>query len=780
MAMQRREDYQVRVENIKHLPPTQFSGVTIIFMIQGEVEIHITQSNYTLHEGDVMVINHNESHSIRGSDNNVLIVLQIAGHFFASHYEGYFHSRFHCISQEMDYGRENMLGMLRRHLSEMIISSSRNDDSSNLEIQCNIYRTMLLLTRFFRREISLRTGKHFDERITRIMNYMEQKYDEPLTLKEVADREYLSVSYLSRYFKKITGIGFQQYLNQIRLKHSVEALLYTTEPILQIALNHGFLSTKHFSTVFKMNYGKSPSQYRLEHSGGMHEDTRNAADITEIPPILYTPELIGRLSRYIEDADTSQLPNEAQFKTREIQIRPDKAAEVAASEHILVIGELKELLKENVRQQVLQSKHELRITHVGIRNLIYGRTFLPEVETDEPFATSSPYVNADIILHFLQQAGLDLFIRVEYQEITKDEERYFKKLDEFICHVLNVFGPRFVGSWSVMFFNPQLTLVSAAKMRRVYLRLYQVLKNRSQSLKVGLFMPFSEQNSEISTSHRWQLEEMKHIDFISYNANQNEVVNFDNYDVNEFKEKEDYILSKTLALKKYLNQQHIEKPLILITWNTLSGNTRYTNGIFFRGAQIMKMIFDLSSEVEGIGFWLSTELHEEEHKGGNIVLDGLELFHYYSGKRPAYYAVQFKERLRGKIVAQGNDYIMTQNEKGYQLVLFNRKNFNPRYSVEEIYVKSLRKELHIHLSGLAPGPYQIRKFIFDRTHGALYYKWGEVTTKYGRDLEVMNYIVQASLPALELADDWIEEEWSFYAYLDINAIHFIELHKIYE
>lgn len=33
MAMQRREDYQVRMENIRHLPPTQFSGVTIIFMI---------------------------------------------------------------------------------------------------------------------------------------------------------------------------------------------------------------------------------------------------------------------------------------------------------------------------------------------------------------------------------------------------------------------------------------------------------------------------------------------------------------------------------------------------------------------------------------------------------------------------------------------------------------------------------------------------------------------------------------------------------------------------
>lgn len=781
VTLPNKEDYRLSMENIRHLPPTQYPGITIIFMIQGEATVKSSVTEHHLREDDLLVINHNEKHTVQSTQDNVMIVLHIAGHFFALHYEEYFHCQFHCSPNEMDYGREHMVGILRRHLSEMIISSSKNDARSNLEIQSNLYRTMLLLTQFFKREVSLKKGDElYDERITHIINYMEQNYNEPLTLKEVAEREYLSVSYLSRYFKKMTGVGFLQYLNQIRLKHSLEDLIYTTDSISQIAINNGFFSAKNFSTIFKATYGQTPSQYRQEHPTRKRGDTEELVYSTEIESLVLTPEILGQLSKYIEAADTNQILNEVEFVKREIRLDSKKAIDVAASNHILVIGELKELLKDNVRRQVLLSKQELRITHIGIRNLIYGRTLLPEVETDELIATSSPYVNVDITLQFLREQDLDLFIRIEYQEISKDEEKYFKLLDDFLRHALNVFGSGFVGRWHVLYYDPQRTLVPASELRRVYLRLHQTLKNRSSAIQVGAYMPFSEQELKISASHRWQLDEMDRIDFISYSANQNEVVDFENNEVAEFKETQDYILSKTLALKKYLKQHLIYKPLFLITWNTLSGNTRYTNGTFFRGALIMKTIFDLSSEVDGIGFWINTELHEEDQPGRNISLDGLELFHYFSGKRPAYYAVQFKERLKGKVIAQGNEYIMTQNEEGYQLVLFNRKNFNPRYSVEEIFVRSLRKELHIHLFGLEPGPYQIRKFIFDRSHGALYSKWGELNSKYGQDLEVMNYIVQASLPTLELMDDWINQDWSFYAYLDINAIHFIELRKIYE
>lgn len=96
----------------------------MIFIIQGEATVKNSVTEYELREDDVLVIHHNERHSIQSTQDNVMIVLHIAGHFFALHYEEYFHCQFHCFPKEMDYGREHMVAILRRHLSEMIISSS--------------------------------------------------------------------------------------------------------------------------------------------------------------------------------------------------------------------------------------------------------------------------------------------------------------------------------------------------------------------------------------------------------------------------------------------------------------------------------------------------------------------------------------------------------------------------------------------------------------------------------------------------------------------------------
>lgn len=76
------------------------------------------------------------------------------------------------------------------------------------------------------------------------------------------------------------------------------------------------------------------------------------------------------------------------------------------------------------------------------------------------------------------------------------------------------------------------------------------------------------------------LEEADKMDFVAYNANQNEAVDFSKEDMKSFSISEDYCLSKTLQLKAFLKHHHINKPLMLVNWNTLSGNTRYTNGTF--------------------------------------------------------------------------------------------------------------------------------------------------------------------------------------------------------
>ena len=110
---------------------------------------------------------------------------------------------------------------------------------------------------------------------------------------------------------------------------------------------------------------------------------------------------------------------------------------------VLIIRELKEILREDVREQVLTVKEELRLNFIGVRNLVGNTTILPTVETDELIATSSPYFTADLAINFLKNHDLSIFSHVDYQDISMDEEAYFQK-------TTRIFTPLFVNVWEVL------------------------------------------------------------------------------------------------------------------------------------------------------------------------------------------------------------------------------------------------------------------------------------------------------------------------------------------
>ena len=99
-------------------------------------------------------------------------------------------------------------------------------------------------------------------------------------------------------------------------------------------------------------------------------------------------------------------------------------------------------------------------------------------------------------------------------------------------------------------------------------------------------------------------------------------------------------------------------------------------------------MLEISKDVQSLGFWINTELHEVGDQHHRIQLEGMELFHYFKGKRPAYHAMAFAEKLCGNIIAQGEDYIMTQYEDGYQLVLMNCTQYKPYFSIEDAFLDS--------------------------------------------------------------------------------------------
>ncbi|MEH7223699.1 helix-turn-helix domain-containing protein [Bacillus sp. JJ1566] len=772
-------DFQISFQHIELLVPRINKGIQFILVISGELKIETSSRFYHLAENDLLVINRNQLYQVQGDEKNRVMILSISDGFMDHHYDDYRNQRFECYSREIDLGREEMILAIRKLLANVMISYYRQDESYRIEIKSYICQMLLILIRSFKEEGSIvqkiDTG---DRRLLQIIDYMERNYDQMMTLEEVAKKYFFSTSYLSRYFKQQMGMGFSRYLMNIRLKHSMKDLLYTDDSISQIAMNNGFPNTKSFSTFFKEVHEMTPHAYRDLHNVQKEDSVQNYSKV-DAANLIQSSEIIAKLSSMNLNDQKSYNHIETRYEKLPITLFGHAPMAFHYPYHTLIIGEISELLKEDVRSQILDVKKDLQLKYIGVRHPISNTAIPPEVETDEEIPTTSPYFNMDSALAFMKKHDLSLFVRADYMDISRDEEQYFTKLIQFIRHCLQMYGESYVKQWHVMFYETYYTGVEAKELRRIYLKLYEALKNLVPGIQVGTYMPFSFRKEKTSNHHEWQIECGDFIDFIGYNANQNEVIDFEDMAEMKFDLAKDYIKEKTNKLKHYLKRNHIEKPLHLVAWNTLSGKTRYTNGTFFRGALLLKNVLDVSNDVKTVALWINTIAHEDTGKDLRYRMDGVELFHYLKGKRPAYFALMFLNRLHGEIVAQDEDYVMTRNERGYQLILMNSTIINPYFSIEETFLQKLNKEVHVTISGIPKGEYQIRKHVFDRNNGALYTKWWNLNSKHGMDAEIIDYIIHSSRPSLEIFDELIEDDWSFYSYLTSNAIHFFDIRKVY-
>ncbi len=102
-----------------------------------------------------------------------------------------------------------------------------------------------------------------NERIIRqICDIIESEYATELYLDRVAEQIYLSPAYISRIFKKSTGMNFVKYLNDVRLKKAAGLLLEADYPINEISKKVGFSDVSYFCSCFKKKYGMTTVQYR--------------------------------------------------------------------------------------------------------------------------------------------------------------------------------------------------------------------------------------------------------------------------------------------------------------------------------------------------------------------------------------------------------------------------------------------------------------------------------------------------------------------------------------
>ncbi|MEK3914084.1 response regulator [Paenibacillus sp. FSL H7-0331] len=94
--------------------------------------------------------------------------------------------------------------------------------------------------------------------------YIEQKYMQDISITQVAQELNVTPNYLSTLFRKKTGTTFIKYVTHIRMLKSKELLALPNAQVQKVSEQMGYLSTRHFTKLFKEHTGCYPSDYRKQ------------------------------------------------------------------------------------------------------------------------------------------------------------------------------------------------------------------------------------------------------------------------------------------------------------------------------------------------------------------------------------------------------------------------------------------------------------------------------------------------------------------------------------
>lgn len=99
-------------------------------------------------------------------------------------------------------------------------------------------------------------------RLKRVTDYIEKHLAEPVGLAELAASTGLSRMHFAAQFRAATGMRPHDYLVWRRIERAMALLRDHRHPLCEVALDAGFKTQAHFTTVFKKVVGKTPNEWR--------------------------------------------------------------------------------------------------------------------------------------------------------------------------------------------------------------------------------------------------------------------------------------------------------------------------------------------------------------------------------------------------------------------------------------------------------------------------------------------------------------------------------------
>lgn len=245
----------------------------LYFLLEGERYYFIEKETYHVKKGDVVLVNRQQVHktSQAGSQRHDRILLQLNGRSLEpwlknmglSSLEKTFEDYYGVVRLSLDEWEE-----MKKLLLGIREELSRRRERYEVMVRLKLSQLLIIVYRNRKKAVlgevlpTVQTPKH--GKVHEVAEYLTLHCETGESLNQLAERFFVSKSYLSRIFREVTGFSVNEYRNLARIRKARELLANSGYSITEISEILGFESVTYFERVFKKHGAGTPFKYRKE------------------------------------------------------------------------------------------------------------------------------------------------------------------------------------------------------------------------------------------------------------------------------------------------------------------------------------------------------------------------------------------------------------------------------------------------------------------------------------------------------------------------------------
>lgn len=150
-----------------------------------------------------------------------------------------------------------------KKLMDKIMTEFNEKKPGYIELmRCTLIETIISMMRSCAAADSRKKYRKQTEYIT---GYVNKNYAEEISLSAIAEKMHYTVSHLSHTFSEDVGMGFNEYLQKVRLEHACRLLANTDKRIFEISEAVGISDTDYFRELFKRHFDITPAAFRKKY-----------------------------------------------------------------------------------------------------------------------------------------------------------------------------------------------------------------------------------------------------------------------------------------------------------------------------------------------------------------------------------------------------------------------------------------------------------------------------------------------------------------------------------